>query len=92
MLLAQNNLVTVNELPAEFRKAMESAPAYQTENERKPFKDFMREQVENVERQMIFKCLEDFDGNVTQAAKQMGLSRKGLQLKMIKYNLRKESK
>jgi len=92
MLLARNNLVTVNELPAEFKKAMESAPAYQAENEKKPFKDFMREQVENVERQMIVKCLEDFDGNVTQAAKQMGLSRKGLQLKMIKYNLRKESK
>jgi two-component system, NtrC family, response regulator AtoC len=45
--------------------------------------------VENVERQMIIKCLEESKGNVTKAAQQLGLSRKGLQLKMIKYNLRK---
>ena len=55
----------------------------------KPFKEYMRGHVENVERQMIIKCLEEAGGNVTQAAKKMGLSRKGLQLKMIKYNLRK---
>jgi len=41
---------------------------------------------------MIIKCLEETGGNVTNAAKKMGLSRKGLQLKMIKYNLRKEAK
>jgi DNA-binding NtrC family response regulator len=52
----------------------------------------MRDHVENVEKQMIIKCLEESGGNVTNAAKQLGLSRKGLQLKMIKYNLRKESK
>jgi transcriptional regulator with GAF, ATPase, and Fis domain len=49
----------------------------------------MRDHVENVERQMIIKCLEEQGGNVTNAAKELGLSRKGLQLKMIKYNLRK---
>jgi len=33
--------------------------------------------------------LDDCGGNVTRAAQQLGFSRKGLQLKMIKYNLRK---
>ena len=49
----------------------------------------MRNHMENVERQMIIKCLEESGGNVTKAAKELGLSRKGLQLKMIKYGLRK---
>ncbi|MEN6488278.1 MAG: sigma-54 dependent transcriptional regulator [Smithella sp.] len=92
MLLAKDNLITVNELPDEFKSGLEKLPLSQTDYEKKPFKDFMRDHVENVERQMIIKCLEESGGNVTKAAKQMGLSRKGLQLKMIKYNLRKESK
>jgi transcriptional regulator with GAF, ATPase, and Fis domain len=92
ILLAQNNLITVQELPSEFKAALESSLLTQTDDEKKPFKDFMRDHVENVERQMIIKCLEESGGNVTKAAKQMGLSRKGLQLKMIRYNLRKESK
>ncbi|MEN6620658.1 MAG: sigma-54 dependent transcriptional regulator [Smithella sp.] len=90
MLLARNNLVTVNELPSEFKASLENMQI-QTDDEKKPFKDFMRDHVESVERQMIIKCLEETSGNVTKAAKLMGLSRKGLQLKMIKYNLRRES-
>lgn len=89
MLLAKNNLVTVHELPAEFKVTLENSFSTQPGNDKKPFKDFLRGHVENVERQMIIKCLEESGNNVTKAAKQMGLSRKGLQLKMIKYDLRK---
>ena len=35
------------------------------------------------------RTLEECGGNVTRAAQQIGISRKGLQLKMIKYSLRK---
>jgi len=38
---------------------------------------------------MIINCLEESVSNVTKAAKMMGMSRKGLQVKVIKYNLRK---
>ncbi len=89
MLLAKNNLVTVQELPADLQATLENSLAAQPADDKKPFKDFMRGHVENVEKQMIIKCLEETGGNVTKAAQQMGLSRKGLQLKMIKYNLRK---
>jgi two-component system, NtrC family, response regulator AtoC len=89
ILLAKNNLVTVNELPSEFKAALENSLIAQSDDDKRPFKDFMRNHVENVEKQMIIKCLEESGGNVTKAAKQMGLSRKGLQLKMIRYNLRK---
>ncbi|PKN70157.1 MAG: DNA-binding response regulator [Deltaproteobacteria bacterium HGW-Deltaproteobacteria-12] len=89
ILLAQNNLVTINELPVEFKAALEKSLLAHSEDGKKPFKDFMRSHVENVEKQMIINCLEEFGGNVTKAAQQLGLSRKGLQLKMIKYDLRK---
>lgn len=92
MLLAKNNLITSQEVPLEFKAALDKIITAPADNGKKPFKDYMRDHVENVERQMIIKCLEESGGNVTNAAKQLGLSRKGLQLKMIKYNLRKESK
>ena len=38
---------------------------------------------------MIVNVLAECGNNVTRAAKQMGLSRKGLQLKMTKYRLRR---
>ena len=89
MLLARNSIVTLQEIPGEFKASVDSAIITQTDNNKKPFKDFMRNHMENVERQMIIKSLEESGGNVTKAAKELGLSRKGLQLKMIKYDLRK---
>lgn len=92
ILLAQNDTVTMREIPEEFKAAVNKIAAAPLETSKKPFKNYMRDHVENVEKQMILKTLEEADGNVTKAAKQLGLSRKGLQLKMIKYNLRKEVK
>ena len=89
MLLSKGNRITSSEIPAEFKDAVDKVAKSPADGDKKPFKEYMRGQVENVERQMIIKCLEESGGNVTQAAKKMGLSRKGLQLKMIKYNLRK---
>ena len=55
----------------------------------KPFKDFMKTHMEAIEKQMIIGVLEECGNNVTRAAQQLGLSRKGLQLKMMKYKLRR---
>jgi transcriptional regulator with PAS, ATPase and Fis domain len=89
MLLAKNPTITPDEVPPEFKAVLEKDVIAGTDEDKKPFKDFMRTHMENVEKQMIIKCLEESESNVTKAAKQLGLSRKGLQLKMIKYNLRK---
>jgi len=89
MLLAKNNLITSGEVPVEFKDAIDKIITAPADDSKKPFKEYMRDHVENVERQMIIKCLEESGDNVTNAAKKMGVSRKGLQLKMIKYNLRK---
>ena len=92
MLLAGSNKLTLSDIPAEFIISMEGSMATSGDEDKKPFKDFLRSHMENVERQMIIKYLEESGDNVTKAAKSMGVSRKGLQLKMNKYNLRKESK
>ncbi len=89
MLLAENSIITTDEVPPEFKAGLEKESMTGTDKDKQPFKDFMRTHMENVEKQMIIKCLEETQGNVTKASKQLGLSRKGLQLKMIKYNLRK---
>ena len=89
MLMAGSSVITDAEVPPEFKAELEKDALSPDSGGKKPLKDFMRAHIEEVEKQMIIKCLEDLDGNVTRAARQMGLSRKGLQLKMIKYNLRK---
>ncbi|MFC2075390.1 helix-turn-helix domain-containing protein [Bdellovibrionota bacterium] len=43
-----------------------------------------------MERQMISRALKGTGGNVTQAAKQLGISRKSLQNKMKELNLRED--
>ncbi len=89
MLMAKTPMITASEVPPEFKANLEKDVEALTDEDKKPFKDFMRTHMENVEKQMIIQCLDELEGNVTKAAKQLGLSRKGLQLKMIKYNLRK---
>ena len=89
MLMAKTPMITACEVPPEFKANLVQDVEALTDEDKKPFKDFMRTHMENVEKQMIIKCLDELEGNVTKAAKQLGLSRKGLQLKMIKYNLRK---
>jgi DNA-binding NtrC family response regulator len=89
MLVAKTPVITVGEVPAEFQANLEGNIIPPSPEDKAPFKDFMRAHMENVEKQMIIKCLEESGDNVTRAAKQLGISRKGLQLKMIKYNLRK---
>jgi transcriptional regulator with PAS, ATPase and Fis domain len=51
--------------------------------------DVLKSHMEEMERKIIARCLEECGGNVTRAAERLGLSRKGLQLKMIKHRLRK---
>lgn len=53
------------------------------------YRKFIKSQTAEVEKRMIEKILEECSGNITHAAKRLGFSRKGLQLKMVKYNLRK---
>jgi DNA-binding NtrC family response regulator len=45
------------------------------------------EAVENLERRIIAEVLRRQDGNVSRAARQLGLTRRGLQLKLARYRI-----
>jgi len=47
-----------------------------------PFKEVVRDAVAALERELITRMLRETGGNVTRAAERLGLSRKGLQLKL----------
>jgi DNA-binding NtrC family response regulator len=47
-----------------------------------PIKDVVRDAVAVIERELIVRMLKETGGNVTRAAERLGLSRKGLQLKL----------
>ncbi|HEX7534395.1 MAG TPA: sigma-54 dependent transcriptional regulator [Syntrophales bacterium] len=89
VLMAGGDTITFEDIPPEWKSAAEAISISHRGGQKKPFKDFVKGHMEEVEKQSIIQCLEEVGGNVTKAAQRLGLSRKGLQLKMIKYNLRK---
>jgi DNA-binding NtrC family response regulator len=55
-------------------------------------KEYVRVYTAKLERGRIQRVLEENSGNVTHAAKQLGISRKSLQLKMKDYGLREPTR
>jgi len=51
-------------------------------------KEIVKQRSQRLERDLIMAALDEEDRNVTRAAKRLGISRKGLQLKMKEYGLR----
>ncbi|MBU4371218.1 MAG: sigma-54 dependent transcriptional regulator [Syntrophaceae bacterium] len=89
VLMAEGPIITMAIAPPEIvRAAHEPRPAAPATTET-PERDVLKSHMEEMEKQIIARCLEECDGNVTRAAERLGLSRKGLQLKMIKHRLRK---
>lgn len=91
ILMARDNRINIEDMPDEIRYFIESAPLSAEVSAEKPLKDLVKDHTEDVEKQLIIKVLEECGQNVTKTAQQLGCSRKGLQLKMIKYGLRKET-
>jgi len=89
VLISSGNVISLEDMPSEIAAGFNSLKSGEAGDKEKPFKEVIRNRMEDVERQMIESTLDECEGNVTQAAKRLGMSRKGLQLKMIKYNLRK---
>jgi len=89
VLLAPGNTLIVEELPPEVRFFDTDRSLPELQGGGKSFKAIIRQRTSEIEKDMIEKVLSECDGNVSKAARQLGLSRKGLQLKMIKYDLRK---
>ena len=88
ILMAKDNRIGAEDVPDEMRYFVEIAPPSSGVLAEKPLKDLVKDHTEDVEKQLIIKALEECGQNVTKTAQQLGCSRKGLQLKMIKYGLR----
>ena len=89
ILMARGDTIVFADLPSELKTTIESDSTSPSGIRQKPFKDIMKNHMEDIEKQMIISVLEECCNNVTRAAKKLGLSRKGLQLKMMKYKLRR---
>jgi len=91
VLVAKENQITLEDIPGEIRYALNLDAAAVDLSSEKPLKELVKSRTEEVEKQLIAKILDECGQNVTKAAQQLGFSRKGLQLKMIKYGLRKDT-
>lgn len=78
VVLAKGSMLTSAEVPEEI-KAGESLAS---ESELSNFREIVKRQTQNLEKELIERALEEMDGNVTRTAEYLGISRKGLQLKM----------
>jgi DNA-binding NtrC family response regulator len=89
VLMAEGPILTMAVVPPEILREARESHAAETDATETPGRDVLKSHMEEMEKQIIARCLEECDGNVTRAAERLGLSRKGLQLKMIKHRLRK---
>jgi two-component system response regulator AtoC len=86
VLFADGDRVFTEHLPPEL--TANTAPSLVTDHEEVGLKEQVRAAVSQLERQLIFRALEQMNGNVTHTARVLKLSRKGLQLKMKELGLR----
>ena len=56
-----------------------------------PLRERVRDATRSIEREAILEALEQTRGNVTRAARELGLSRRGLQLKMRDLGIEREN-
>ncbi len=89
VLMAKGDTIVLEDIPEELQCQDETGAILLPEDHKKSFKDIIKGKTAEIEKQMILRVLEKCDGNITKAARWLGLSRRGLHLKMEKYNLRK---
>ena len=93
ILLSEGTSLEVEDLPPEVREGQTAAELGLDSLRDEPLpegnlKDIVKVHTQQVERELILKALEKDVWNVTQAARRLGISRKGLQMKMKDYELR----
>ena len=87
VLLTPTDELTPDQLPQEIKSQIyTSMPEYRA----KGLKEAVKETTHKMEKELILEALQETSGNVTQAARQLGISRKSLQLKMKEFDLREK--
>jgi len=85
VLLAESDMLQASDLHGVETSVVAPIPDGQD------LKEIVRVHTAAVERVKIREALDETGGNVTQAARKLGISRKGLQLKMREYGLREDA-
>ena len=80
-LAADNTAITPDQLSTEVRRA--APPA----SESHELQGSIPKAVESLERRMIAASLRKHKGNVSRAARELGITRRGLQLKLVRYGM-----
>jgi len=93
ILLSEGTELEPKDLPDEVRSGARDPEAGVDTLKDEPLpggtlKDIVKLKAKQVERAIILEALEEDQWNVTHAAKRLGISRKGLQMKMKDYDLR----
>lgn len=90
VLLADGDSLEAKVLPPEISKLVPGGEIEEGSGEDSPptFKEIVKRETQKVERELIERTLQETEGNVTRAAESLGLSRKGLQLKMKELGIR----
>ncbi len=78
-LLCDGSTLTARDLPPEVQPPV---PRQTSNSEPTPLRERIRAATQRIERDAILEALRMTEGNVTRAARKLGLSRRGLQLKM----------
>lgn len=88
ILMAEGPILSVEDLPEELiGTSLERGEAF--DQEQSSLKQIIRRRTQSLERELIEKALEEMGGNVTRTAEKLGLSRKGLQLKIKELGLKR---
>jgi nitrogen regulation protein NR(I) len=92
VLMADGNHLGVEDLPEEVAVAAGIPIPGKTDPQAASatFKEIVKRQTQSVERDLIEKALEETGGNITRSAERLGLSRKGLQLKLKELGIRRQ--
>jgi two-component system response regulator AtoC len=84
MLLSSGTELKESEVLTELRAAIDQTAG----SEGTSFREIVRRQTQNLEKDLIEKALDEMDGNITRTAEHLGISRKGLQIKMKELGIR----
>lgn len=87
LVLSRGDALLPSDLPPHLALTSGSLGATSTENGTSTFKATIRSSKAGMEREYIAQALKEEEGNRTNTAKRLGISRKGLQLKIKEYCL-----
>jgi nitrogen regulation protein NR(I) len=87
-LLCEGNILRLLDLSDEVRGGFAPTPEEEAEGQ-SSLKEIVQRQTRSLEKDLIEKALEETGGNITRAAEKLGLSRKGLQLKIKDLGLKR---